>query len=357
MTSVGLVLAVTVGIAIAALGIVFLEPLALLPGGNASAQLLEAARSYLRITIFTVPIMLAANVLYNVLRLQGSAKDSMIGMLVGMLLNILLDPVFIILLDIGVAGAAIASLIGQCVGLILLITTLGKNGNTSIKLLSSRPSFSDIKEILAGGAPNFCRQGISSVSTVILNDIAGGFGESAIAGVTISMRLLYMGYAFVIGFGQGFQLICVVNYGAEKLDRIKTAFKYALITATFFLTTAAIIFLSCSKELVSIFTDDIQVCRIGSQMLRAQSLCLPFMAYYILIGMLLQNIGRFGAATLVTVAENGTFLIPLAVVLPLVFGYEGLVWCNPAASICALIFSIIIGHKNYGKYINRKAEQ
>ena len=92
------------------------------------------------------------------------------------------------------------------------------------------------------------------------------------------------------------------------------------------------------------------MCGTGADMLRAQCVCLPFMAYYILIGMLLQNIGRFGAAILVTVAENGTFLIPLALILPSLFGYGGLIWCKPAAGVCALIFSFIIGNKNYKKY-------
>ena len=152
-----------------------------------------------------------------------------------------------------------------------------------------------------------------------------------------------MGYALVIGFGQGFQPICLVNYGAGKYGRIKEAFRDALITATVFLIIAAMIILFKAEGLVTVFTEDEAAGRIAADILKAQCAVLPFMGYYILIGMFLQNIGQFTRATLVTVAENGIFLIPAVFIMPVLLGYKGFVWCKPAASIGALAFSLFIG--------------
>lgn len=356
MTSIGLALAVITGLVIMTAGMILIKPLAVLLGANTSAEALAATVSYLRITLISVPIMLSGNVLYNVLRLQGSAKDSMTGISVGMVLNMLLDPVFILVLDMGVAGAALASLIGQTAGTAILIMKMGKNGNTRIRLSLARLDIFHIKQILAGGAPNFCRQGITSVSGILLNNIAGAYGEAAIAGMTIAMRILQMGYALVIGFGQGFQPICTINYGASKYDRIRTAFRYALITATAALSVFAVIFFLEADAFAGVFSEKSDVCGIASDILRAMCIPLPFMGIYILIGMFLQNIGRFGKATLVTVAESGIFLIPSALMLTAVLGYTGLVWCKPVSSVSAVIFAVLISRKTF-KYDLKEAMQ
>ncbi len=355
MTSIASALAVVTGIAAMMLGFVFIRPLAILLGAGTSSSLMDTTLSYLRITLITVPVMLLANVLYNVLRLQGAAKDSMLGMLVGMLINMLLDPVFILIFKMEVAGAAIASLCGQMCGTVLLITRMGKNGNTAVRLSMVKPQLSYIKEILTGGAPNFCRQGISSISAIILNNMAGKYGDAVIAGMSIATRIVQMGYALVIGFGQGFQPICAINYGAGKYERIKKCFRQTWFTATFFLIVATAVFALWTDTLCGMFSADETVLGFAGDILRAQCISLPFMAYYILIGMQLQNIGRFGAATCVTIAQNGTFLIPIALIMTIAGGYAGLVWCRSASDICALLFSIVLGSRISGKYINKKA--
>lgn len=354
MAATGFVLAIIVGMSILAGGFFLIRPLARFLGAGITSELMEATVSYLRITLLSVPYMLASNVLYNELRLQGGAKDSMLGLLVGMLLNIILDPVFILVFDMSVAGAALASLIGQVTGLVILLIFLGKNDNVPIHLGKCKLDLFHIKEILTGGAPNFCRQGISSLATVLINQTAGMFGEACIASVTIALRIISMGYALVIGFGQGYQPVCAINYGAGKIHRVKTGFLYAFLTATGFLFVASIIISINAETLIGCFSNISDVKMIGARLLRMQCLVLPFMGYYILIGMLLQNIGKFGLATLVTIAENGFFLIPAVLILPRIGGLDGLVLCNPAASACALIFSLFIGTNAFKKYLTTK---
>lgn len=354
MAATGFVLSAVVGIIILLGGLIFLKPLVLLLGGGISDGLMEATASYLRITLISVPFMLGANVLYNELRLQGSARDSMVGLMIGMLINMILDPILIFVFDMGVEGAALASLIGQLCGFFLLWYFAGQNGNIPINIRNSKFDFDHLKEILSGGAPNFCRQGISSISAVLVNQAAGAFGESAIAGVTVALRILTMGYALVIGFGQGFQPICAINYGAGKYYRIKEAFWDTLVTTTAFLIIATTVIVFKADSLLSLFSSENAVREIGVSILKAQCTVLPFMGYYILIGMLLQNIGRFGTATLVTIAENGTFLIPVVLILPLLFGFDGLIWCKPVASVCAFLFSLMVGTRAWRKYLNEE---
>lgn len=354
MAATGFVLSVIVGVAVSTSGLLFIRPLATLLGAGISTELMDATVSYLCITLFSVPFMLASNVLYNELRLQGSARDSMIGLLVGMLLNIILDPVFILVFDMGVAGAALASLIGQVLGLVILLIFTGKDDNISIYLHRCKLNSFYIKEILIGGAPNFCRQGISSIATVLFNQMAGTFGEAGIASVTIGLRIIAMGYALVIGFGQGFQPICAINYGAGKITRVKKGFLYSFLTASVFLGVAALLISINAETLIDRFSNTSDVKLIGTRFLRAQCVVLPFMGYYILIGMLLQNIGKFGLATLVTIAENGIFFIPAVLIMPRIYGLDGLILCNPTASVCALVFSLIIGTNAFKKYLITK---
>ncbi|MBQ9663554.1 MAG: MATE family efflux transporter [Oscillospiraceae bacterium] len=354
MAAAGFDLAVLVGVLIAVLGLVWMRPLAALLGAGTSTAVFTAVLSYLRITLIGVPLMLVSNVLYNQLRLQGSGRDSMLGLLAGMVLNMALDPVLILGLHMEVAGAALASLIGQACGVAILWRQTARNGNIPVRPLRWKPKLSLVGAILAGGAPNFCRQGISSVSAVILNHAAGAFGEAVLAGLTVALRVLSMGYALVIGFGQGFQPICLINYGAGRHRRIKKAFLCALGTATGFLILGNAVMGFGSRGIAAAFSTDDAVIRAASDFLRAFSTVLPFMGYYILIGMLMQNIGRFGQATLITTMENGLFLIPLALALPPVFGYPGLLWCKPAASLCALLCSLLIGTRAWRRYLKEE---
>ncbi|MCR5687965.1 MAG: MATE family efflux transporter [Lachnospiraceae bacterium] len=354
MTSVGVFLALAFGCAAMIPGLIFVRQLAVLLGAGAGEGLMSATVAYLRITLLSVPIMLAANVLYNVLRLQGSAKDSMTGLLAGMLINMALDPVFILAFHMGVAGAALASLVGQTCGAAILLGRMGKAGNTAVVISLMRPRPDLIKDILCGGAPNFCRQGISSISSVLLNNIAGGFGEETIAGMTVAMRIISIGYALVIGFGQGFQPICAINFGAGKYGRIKTSFRHALVTSTVFLCVSSAVIFAFANDLAGVFSSEGAVAAVVADILRSQAVSLPFMAYYILIGMQLQNIGRFGAATAVTVAQNGTFMIPAALLLSYFFGYRGLVCLRPVSDICALVFSMIIGGRIVNSVVTKR---
>ncbi len=352
MASTGVLLGIVVGVIMLVAGLFLLRPMARLMGAGSSEGLMDATVRYLRITVCSVPFMLTSNVIYNELRLAGSGGTSMIGLLVGMLLNMILDPILILAAGLGIEGAALASLCGQVVGVAVLYAGTKRGGNVRITISKARPDLQHVKEILAGGAPNFCRQGISSISAVLLNHMAGAFGVTAIAAVTIATRVLYIAYALVIGFGQGFQPICAMNYGAGKYDRIKKAFGMTLLTVTCFLIVSAFVLFYFRASLIGAFTTEEDVAMLAISMLEKWCLILPFMGYYILIGMLLQNIGRFGLATSVTTLENGFCFMPSLLLCCHFFGVNGLIWCKIIASLTSLLISMCIGTYAWKKYLN-----
>lgn len=351
MAATGVLLGILVGILIAVAGLFTLRPMARFMGAGSSDGLMEATIRYLRITVCSVPFMLTSNVLYNELRLAGAGGSSMKGLLVGMLINMILDPFLILTAGLGIEGAACASLCGQVIGVWVLYSGTKRGGNVRIDFKKAKMDLVHMREILAGGAPNFCRQGITSISSVLLNHVAGNFGVSAIAAVTIATRVLYIAYALVIGFGQGFQPICAMNYGAGKLDRIKRAFLMTLLTVTGFLLLSAAGLYCFREQLIGAFTTEEEVMRLAITMLEKWCLILPFMGYYILIGMLLQNIGRFGLATSVTTLENGFCFMPALLICCNVWGRDGLIWCKPVASLVSLLISLGIGTYAWRKYL------
>lgn len=352
MASTGVLLGILVGVLLLGAGLFLLRPMAVLMGAGSSEELLEATVRYLRITVCSVPFMLVSNVIYNELRLAGSGGSSMIGLLVGMAANMILDPILILTAGLGIEGAAWASFCGQVLGVAVLYAGTKRGGNVRIMISKAKLDIQHVKEILAGGAPNFCRQGISSISSLLLNHVAGAFGVTAIAAVTIATRVLYIAYALVIGFGQGFQPICAMNYGAGKLTRIKKAFGMTLLTVTCFLIISAIVLLHFREGLVGAFTTEAEVASLAVSMLEIWCLILPFMGYYILIGMLLQNIGRFGLATSVTTLENGLCFMPSLLICCHFLGADGLIWCKPVASLASLLISLCIGTHAWKKYLN-----
>lgn len=352
MASTGFYLAVMTGCIIMFVGELLCEPMVILLGGNVTDELFQACLSYLRILLFSAPFSLGATVLYNQMRLTGNAKDGMLGMLTGMLVNMILDPVLILYCNLAVAGAAIATTVGQIVGFCILFLLTTKNGNIRIKWQCCSFCKEYVEQMLAGGAPNFCRQGITSVAGILLNVVAGSYGESMVAAISISGRVISMCYALVIGFGQGYQPICGINYGAGLWNRVKKGFWISLGIATGILMMGMVLLLFSAKQLVRQFTIDEETITLCCQILRLQSMVFPFMGIYTLAGMFLQNTGRFLAATLVTVAEKGLFFIPAVVIMPLGWGKEGLLWSQPVASFFACMFSIYMLRKNWRKVWN-----
>ena len=326
MASFAFFASVLTGCAIAVLGLIFLEPLARLLGSTST--ILPYAKDYLRIILLGAPYMTGALTLNNQLRFQGAAFYSMIGIGSGGLLNIALDPVFIFAFDMGVTGAAVATVISQAVSFLLLLygTTRGENLRVSVR--RARPKKGDVAELFRGGFPSLCRQGLSSASTISLNWIAGTFGgDPAIAAMSISARIMHMAFAAILGFGQGFQPVCGFNYGAGLYSRVKEAFWFCVKLGTALLLVASVAGLVFAPTLVGLFSTKGDVIAIGTVALRLQCLSFPLTAWFVMCTMLTQTIGQVVPASFLSLARQGLFFIPVVIGLPYLIA-----WVMPAVS-------------------------
>lgn len=339
MASTGFFYAFFSGILIAVIGNIFLTPICVTLGSTET--ILPYAEKYLGIILLGAPFMASSLVLNNQMRFQGNAVYAMIGIIVGAALNIALDPILIFILDMGVAGAAWSTVISQICSFMVLMYMDSKGTNIKISFKNFTPTFGFLKEITFGGIPSLSRQGLASISTIMLNVAAGSYGDAAIAGMSIVTRICMFINSFVIGFGQGFQPVCGFNYGAGLYTRVREGFWFCVKTGVVFLAICSIIGYIFAPEVVSWFRkDDPLVIEIGARALRWQLITLPLGTWVILCNMLLQTIRIPGRALVLSSARQGLFFIPLILLLPHFLGLQGVEMCQATADFCSFILAI-----------------
>ena len=351
LASTGFFYSFFIGILITVFGLIFIEPLALLLGSTET--ILPYAKQYLGYILLGSPFIISSFVINNQLRFQGNASYAMVGLVSGGILNISLDPIFIFTLNMGTKGAALATVVSQIFSFLLLIigTTQGENIRIKIKNFSFNKRY--IVEIIKGGLPSLSRQSITSVASVTLNWVAGGYGDFAIAAISIVTRIAMFINSAVIGFGQGFQPFCGFNYGAKKYQRVKQGFIFSIKVTTIFLCVMAVLGFIFAPPLIKLFREDPEVVKIGVSLLRFQCLTIPTFGIIVMANMIMQNLGFVGRATLLSIARQGIFFIPLVIALPFLFGQTGLEMTQAVAdfltAVCAIPFSIHIS-----KYLKNK---
>ena len=339
MSATGFVSAFVLGLGILVVGFLFTDPLLRIMGSTET--ILPYARSYMRIILIGAPYMTASLVLNNQLRFQGSAFYSMIGITTGAVLNIVLDPLFIFVLDMGVAGAALATIISQFVSFCLLIAGTFRGGNLRLNLRDFSPSLKYYQNIVKGGAPSLFRQGLGSFATVCLNLMAGPYGDAAIAAMSIVTRISQFAASVVIGFGQGFQPVCGFNYGAKLFKRVQEGFWFCVKFCTSVLLVAAVCGWIFSPNLIGIFlkTDPL-VIEYGSQALRLQALTFPLVGWITIANMMLQTIGNTETACLLAMSRQFLFFVPVILTLPGFLGILGVQFSQPIADFCSFLLAV-----------------
>lgn len=339
MASTGFFSAFLAGVVIMLIGLLAAEPLVYLLGSTSTIA--PYAQSYVRWLMPGVPFLVSSLVINNQLRFQGSAFYGMIGITSGAVLNVALDPLFIFAFDMGVAGAALATSLSQMVSFALLLSGTRKGGNIRIRLRSFTPTIHNFKEILRGGIPSLARQGLNSLATVCLNLAAGGYGDAAIAAMSIVSRVMMMTVSAIIGFGQGFQPICGFNYGAKRYDRVRQAFWLCVRICFGVLLVLSVLAVSFAPAIIGLFLENNpEVQRIGTLALRLQCIFIPLFSFTCISNMMLQTMGLAGKATLLAVSRQGMFFIPAVLLLEKIFGLLGVQMAQPVADVLAFFLAV-----------------
>ena len=346
--------ALILGLAVMVLGLIFLNPLAVLLGSTET--ILPYTREYLRIILIGAPYMTAQLVLNNQLRFQGNAFYAMIGITTGGILNIALDPLFIFGLQMGISGAALATIISQFISFLLLLYGIKASKCIPIRLRNVSFSSERLGEIAGGGLPSLFRQGLASVATMVLNIAANPYGDAAIAAMSVVSRITMFANSALIGFGQGFQPVCGFNYGAKKYRRVQEAFWFCVKVSTGALILIAIAGAFCSGGLVCIFRKDPEVIEIGTLALRFQCLTLVLNGWIIMNNMMMQTIGKTTYASVLAASRQGLFFIPAILILPRLFGLLGIQIAQTAADVCTMVVTTII-YRIVQKELNEEAKK
>ncbi len=330
------------GLVIAVVGLLELHPIIMLLGSTETIA--PYAEDYARYIFLAAPFMMCSFIMNNLLRYQGLTFYSMIGISAGAILNMALDPILIFGFGMGTAGAGVATGTSQVLSFVILLIMCNTNKEAmSISPRYFKPSRKRYGAIIYTGFPSLGRQGIASISTVILNTIAGQYGDAAIAALSIVSRVTMFINSVIIGFGQGFQPVCGFNYGAKKYDRVKEAFWFCVRVATIVLIVLCLISIFFSGSIIALFRrDDAEVIAIGTFALRAQLCTMPLWGFYTMSNMLSQSIGYGVRATIISCARQGLFLIPVLLILPRLFGLRGLQFSQPLSDILAFILAIIL---------------
>ncbi len=328
------------GIIMALAGLFFSDKLAVLLGATPST--IKAASGYLKYILLGSPFILCSFVLNNQLRYQGSAVYSMAGIMSGSILNIVIDPLFIFTFKLGVQGAAVATAISQFVGFIILLSGTYRGDNLRISVKKLRPSAKIFLNIAKNGLPSLARQGVQTVATITLNYACAQYGDAVIAGMSVFNRVMFLGFAVVIGFGQGYQPVCSFNNGAKNYKRVYDGYKFTALITTFVITVISVIGFILAPELIAIFRDDKEVIDVGAMALKAECLALPLIGFSTSSNMLMQSLKIPGKATVLALARQGIFYVPLMLLMPRFLGAEGITYVQPIADALSFILTIFL---------------
>ena len=332
--------AVAVGAVLAAAALLNIDWLVRFLG--ATETIAPYAKDYATYIFYAAPFMMGSLAMNNLLRFEGLSIYGMVGITTGGILNMVLDPLLIFGFGLGTSGAAIATAISQFVSFtILLIMTNTKDAAISIHPRNFRPTARMYGRIFYMGLPSLGRQGIASVSTILLNNAAGLYGDAAIAAMSIVSRFIMFINSTVIGFGQGFQPVCGYCYGAGRYSRVREAFTFCVKVSTIILLVLSAVSFLFARPIITVFRrDDPLVIEIGTFALRAQLLTLPLWGFITMSNMFTQSIGYGVRATIIATARQGIFLIPALLILPPLLGLRGIQIAAPVSDVLTLFLSV-----------------
>ena len=299
------------------------------------------ARQYMTYILIAAPAMTGGYTLNNLLRYEGKASLGMVGLMTGAVLNIALDPLLMFVLNMGIAGAAIATAFSQIVSFLILLSMFLR-GKTTLKLsvrkADLRPRW--VGNIVTTGMPSMLRQVLNSAATILLNSNAAVYGDEAVAAMSIVSRITFFVFALALGIGQGFQPVSAFNYGAKKYGRLRQAFRVTVVMAEAILIVMAGAGFLFSGQLIGLFRDDPRVIEIGTRALRLQFATLLFLPFTMAVEMLYQSTGHRLGASLLSSARSGLFFIPALVALSALRGLDGIQEAQPLAYVLAFPLSL-----------------
>ena len=342
VASTALYSSVSAGAVIIIISMVFLYPILKLLG--ATDSILPFAATYASLYIVSCIFNVFNVTMNNIVTSEGAAKTTMCALLTGAVLNIALDPLFIYVFDLGVAGAAIATAISQVVSTCVYLTYIFRKKSVfHFRVKDCTYTKETMSEIFKIGIPTLVFQILTSVSISLINNAAGDYGDSAIAGMGVVTRLISMGSLSVFGFIKGFQPIAGYSYGAKKFDRLREAIKTSILWSTVFCVIFGVILALFPTAIVSQFTKgDAEMIRIGAASLRANGISIMLFGFYTVYSSLFLALGKGREGFILGACRQGICFIPVILLLPIVWGLNGIMYAQPIADMLSAVITVFM---------------
>lgn len=292
--------------------------------------------------IGAIPVM-CSYALGQLLRSEGNIMQSVIGLTLGTVVNIVLDPVFIFGLKMEITGAAIATIIGQTSTLLYFMYAFLK-GKTTLKINLKKFKYDKniFKEIFTIGVPASLNQMLMGAATVIVNNIAVGYGTLTVAGMGVAMKIMTIGTFVFMGFSAGCQPLVGYNYGCNNIPRVKEIIKKGIIITSIIGLSLALIFGVFANSLIGLFTSEPEVINKGAIILKALIISLPFVGGQMISTTSAQSMGKVVVAFILSISRQGLLYMPLLIILNKVFGFSGFIYAQPITDMIMLTFSAIL---------------
>lgn len=353
------------GVIISALFMIFREPILRLVG--ASDNTIGYASDYMFWIAITSPLIITGICSSNLIRGEGAAKDSVIGVIIGQLTNIVLDPVFILNkgdslfgismpfgLGRGAEGAAIATVLGNCITILYFLLYFLR-GKSILSITPKRYSAKNgiAKGVISVGTPASLNNLLMSISNIFINMLLAGYSDSAVAAMGVAMKINMLVILFQIGVGQGIQPLVGYCYGARNFDRMKKTVKYSMMINFVIGTTVTLLLIIFRNQAVSVFIDDSEVIDYGVKMITALMSPGPILGIMFIINFAFQGMGKGLQSFILAGGRQGLIYLPLLFIMDRFVGLEGLIWSQPIADAVCIVISIIM-FSHTMKTINRQ---
>ena len=339
--SVGFVGSFMCGLIITLLGFLLLDDIVMFLGSTLTIA--PYAKTYISFILAAAPFMCSSFTLNNLLRYEGKASLGMIGLMFGAILNMVGDPMLMFGLGMGIAGAGLSTALSQIVSWgILLYMFLGGHTESKINLIKAfQAGPAVVGNIMATGFPSLLRQGLNSLTTVLLNSRCGVYGDAAVAAMSIVSRIVFFTFSIALGVGQGFQPVSAYNYGARKYSRIREGYRFTAILAEGIIIVGVTILIVFASPLIRLMRDDPEVIEIGTRALRLQALSNLFLPPCMVTEMLYQSTGHRAGATMLSALRSGLLFIPSLLILSSVRGLAGIQEAQPLSVVLSFPFTVM----------------
>jgi len=331
--SVAFFIALAFGTILAVVGCIFMTPMVRLLG--ATDTCLQYSIDYATYVLLVAPFMATSFVMNQCLRAEGSAVLSMIGMGFGSILNCVLDPIFIFTLDLGVAGASIATAISKLVSFsILLFPYITKRSVLRISLKYFQPSREILSQIVKIGSSSMFRSGLAVIAAIVLNNIAGSISDAVLAGIGVTNKIMMFPFSVILGFGSGFQPVTGFNWGAKRFDRVLESYWFSAKCALAISAVMALILGIFANQVILLFAEaDAEMQAIGALSIRLQCIALPIHAWVAVVNMFCSGLGKAKGALLLATARQGSCFLPIVYPLAWMFGANGVASVQAVADV------------------------